>query len=99
MTSWNTTPFSTFAMTPDADGDEAGSQPGVADDLPAIPVPRPASPGPLGFVDVRTQASAAGDTPGDDAGATPAEMDTVDERIEVSRTEAAAPEETVPEAA
>jgi type IV pilus assembly protein PilM len=97
MTSWNTTPFSTFAMTPDAGGDEAGSQPGVGDELPVIPVPRPTAPGPLGFVDVRTQAS-AGAGPADDAESTPADMDTVDERIEVSRTEAAAPQETFPEA-
>jgi type IV pilus assembly protein PilM len=92
MTSWNTTPFSTFAMTPDPGGDEAGSEPGVVDDLQGIPVPRPAAPGPLGFVDVRTQASAEAETPGEDADGAQDEMDTVDERIEVSRAEAVAEE-------
>jgi type IV pilus assembly protein PilM len=59
MPSWNTTPFSTFARTPEERSGAPGVQPAaVGDDLQGRPLPQPARPGPLGFVDVRVEASA-----------------------------------------
>src|SRR5262245_62302893 len=75
MTSWNTTPFSTFAIKSDPDAGTTGEQPFVGDDVQSLPLPQPSRPGPLGFVDVRVQASAAADETGD----------AVDERVEVSQ--------------
>jgi type IV pilus assembly protein PilM len=67
MTSWNSTPFSTFQNRSDQ------------------PLPEP-SRGPLGFVDVRVQASAAAGEHDDE----PAKAETVEERIEVTHAEPAA---------
>jgi type IV pilus assembly protein PilM len=78
MTSWNTTPFSTFAITSDQDAGTIGAQPFVGDDVQSLPLPQPSRPGPLGFVDVRVQSSAAADESGD----------AVDEGVEVSQAAA-----------
>src|SRR5262245_41088975 len=63
MTSWNTTPFSTFAQNPEERSDAPGVQPpAVGAALQGRPLPQPARPGPLGFVDVRVEASATDDS-------------------------------------
>jgi type IV pilus assembly protein PilM len=78
MTSWNTTPFSTFAIKSDQDAGTTGAHPTVGDDVQSLPLPQPSRPGPLGFVDVRVQASAAGASDEREA------PDAAEERIEVT---------------